>query len=203
LVEVADEGTLIEDIREVEKAAGRCQKIIENLLDFSRGDTGDKRIAVSLNEIVRRTLPMLKTAVREHRSEIAFGESEDPIWVEPHLMQQVVFNLVNNACQAMNDPGTITVETETAFDASGRAVSVLHVKDTGVGIPPEIIESIFEPFFTTKERGQGTGLGLSMSRSVIEEFGGKIEVTSRAGHGAHFTVRLPLMVDAKKPPRQG
>ncbi len=181
-------GQLHDDINEVERAAGRSQKIIENLLDFSRGGTEERQVRISLNEIVRRTLPMLKTAIREHRSEILLCEQEGEIRVEPHLMQQVVFNLVNNACQAMKDPGTITIETDIE---EGKCR--LHVKDTGVGIPSEIIESIFEPFFTTKEKGQGTGLGLSMSRQVIEKFGGDIAVESQVGQGTHFTVCLPLV----------
>jgi two-component system NtrC family sensor kinase len=188
-------GQLKDDVLEVEKAAGRSQKIIENLLDFSKGGNEQKQEKVSMNEIVRRTLPMLKTAMREHRSEIHLheveGQEEAKVKVEPHLMQQVVFNLVNNACQAMSDPGTIAIETETQSDEQGKKWCVLHVNDTGVGIPPEIIESIFEPFFTTKEKGQGTGLGLSMSQSVIQKFGGDISVKSVVGEGTQFTVRLP------------
>lgn len=196
LTELPDGGTLKDDIREVEKAAERSQKIIENLLDFSKGETDRKEQAVSLNEIVRRTLPMLKTAMREHRSEIILCEEGDvgaEVRVEPHLMQQVVFNLVNNACQAMKDPGTISIETEIEKDGVGKRWFALHVVDTGSGIPPEIIESIFEPFFTTKEKGQGTGLGLSMSQSVVQKFGGEIRVSSKVGQGSHFTVRLPIL----------
>jgi signal transduction histidine kinase len=183
-------GQLSDDIREVEKAAERSQKIIENLLDFSKGEGEDKQQRISLNEIVRRTLPMIKTAMREHRSEILLSEEDAPVRVEPHLMQQVVFNLVNNACQAMKDPGTITIETEMR---PGDRQCALHVRDTGVGIPPEIIDAIFEPFFTTKEKGQGTGLGLSMSRSIIEKFGGDITVKSKVGEGTVFTVVLPVV----------
>jgi signal transduction histidine kinase len=80
-----------------------------------------------------------------------------------------------------------------ARDAEGRKWCELRVSDTGVGIPPEIMESIFEPFFTTKERGQGTGLGLSMSQSIIRGFGGEISVTSQVGTGTQFTVRLPAV----------
>lgn len=180
-------GQLKDDINEVEKAAERSQKIIENLLDFSKGESEQKQVVVSLNEIVRRTLPMLKTAMREHRSEILLAETEAEVKVEPHLMQQVVFNLVNNACQAMKETGTITIETQVQATAVE-----LHVIDSGTGIPPEIMESIFEPFFTTKEKGEGTGLGLSMCQQVIQKFGGELRVKSQIGKGAQFTVRLPL-----------
>jgi two-component system NtrC family sensor kinase len=189
---VPKEGTLRDDIHEVEKAAERSQKIIENLLDFSKGGTEEKQVRISLNEIVRRTLPMLKTAMREHRSEIRLSEIEGDVRVEPHLMQQVVFNLVNNACQAIQETGTISIETEIV-KADNKTWFVLRIDDTGPGIPPDIIESIFEPFFTTKEKGQGTGLGLSMSQSIIQKFGGTISVQSEIGLGTKFTVRLPLV----------
>lgn len=195
-------GQLHEDIQEVEKAAGRSQKIIENLLDFSKGGTEEKQVQISMNEIVRRTLPMLKTAMREHRSELILSEEDVQVRVEPHLMQQVVFNLVNNACQAMKDAGTITIETKSTQDQQGKTWCELLVKDTGPGIPTEIIESIFEPFFTTKEKGQGTGLGLSMSKNVIQKFGGEITVQSQLGIGTQFVVRLPeplVQVDSRLP----
>lgn len=196
LAEVPNERTLHEDIREVEKAAERSQKIIENLLDFSRGGTDHKQVEISLNEVVDRTLPMLKTAMREHRSEIELTEEQVIVRVEPHLMQQVVFNLVNNACQAMKETGSIAIETALARDGSGKTWCELRVRDTGVGIPSEIMDSIFEPFFTTKEQGQGTGLGLSMSQSVIRGFGGDIVVASRVGEGTEFTVRLPAVTES-------
>jgi signal transduction histidine kinase len=191
ITEIPQDGTLSGDVKEVEKAAERSQKIIENLLDFSKGETDQKQTRISLNEIVSRTLPMLKTAMREHRSDIVLSEDENEVRVEPHLMQQVVFNLVNNACQAMVDPGQISIETDLVVEPNGAKWCELHVRDTGPGIPVEIIESIFEPFFTTKEKGQGTGLGLSMSQSIIQKFGGEIRVQSKVGEGSQFTVRLP------------
>ncbi|MCM2281826.1 MAG: ATP-binding protein [Bdellovibrionaceae bacterium] len=187
LAELPAQTQLHGDIVEVEKAAARSQKIIENLLDFSRGGHDDRQVPVSLNEIVSRTLPMLKTAMREHRSELYLCEDQVNVRVEPQLMQQVVFNLVNNACQAMTDNGTITIETLVSPDGACE----LRVSDTGIGIPVEIRETIFEPFFTTKEEGKGTGLGLSMSKNVIEKFGGEISVQSEAGQGATFIVKLP------------
>jgi signal transduction histidine kinase len=191
-------GQLKEDMHEVEKAAERSQKIIENLLDFSKGEGEEKQQVISMNEIVHRTLPMIKTAMREHRSEVNLCDETPPlpralVRVEPHLMQQVVFNLVNNACQAMTNSGTITIETEIILNSAGRRSCALHVKDTGVGIAPEIIESIFEPFFTTKDRGKGTGLGLSMSRSIIKKFGGEILVKSIPQMGTDFSVLLPIV----------
>ncbi len=192
--EIPKETQLASDIKEVEQAAERSQKIIENLLDFSKGSS-EKQVRVSLNDVVNRTLPMLKTALRDHRSEILLSEVDAMVRVEPHLMQQVVFNLVNNACQAMTEPGTLTVETLIAETADW---CELRVKDTGDGIAADIIENIFEPFFTTKVPGQGTGLGLSMSQSIIQKFGGQIFVESQMGQGSEFIVRLPVVIELKQ-----
>ena len=191
--EIKDENPLKNDLREVENAAARSQKIIENLLEFSKGGGLEEREQkIALNEVVERTLPMLKTAMRDHRSEINLTEETTLVKAEPNLLQQVVFNLVNNACQAMTDPGTISVETEIVKE--GKAAKVcLKVRDTGSGIPDEIKDAIFEPFFTTKEEGRGTGLGLSMSQSIIQNFGGEIRVESEVGKGSTFMVYLPLV----------
>ncbi len=179
-----------EDLVEVEKASERSQKIIENLLQFAAGATESRRVTISLNEIIRKTLPMLKTSFREHRTEIIFEVSEACVSVEPQLVQQVVFNLVNNACQAMVNQGTLRIESKIE-EVDGKASCVLEVADTGAGIPENMRESIFEAFFTTKKEGQGTGLGLSMSRNIVRKFDGDIQVRSELGVGSIFRVILP------------
>ncbi len=136
------------DLGEVEKASARCQSIITNLLDFSKGGIGQKAQVLDLNEITRKTLPFLKSATGKFRNDIQLEPGELMVKVEPHLMQQVIFNLVNNACQAMKETGEITVHThkngEWAF---------LEVKDTGPGIDEALREKIFEPFLDQRRRG--------------------------------------------------
>ncbi len=129
---------------------------------------------------------MLKSALRTHRLEVDLHTSEHTVFVEPHLLQQVVFNLINNACQAMKDPGRLCVTTK-----SENGKIIIAIEDTGHGIPEEIQRRIFEPFFTTKKEGHGTGLGLSMSRSIIEKFGGTIQFYNVEPHGSCFTIVLP------------
>ena len=175
------------DLDEVERASARCQGIINNLLDFSRGGLAHKAEITDLNEIARRTLPFLKSATGRFRSDVQLTDDELPVKVEPHLMQQVIFNLVNNACQAMRETGEITV---TTFNALPWAI--LEVRDTGPGVAAELRERIFEPFFTTKAEGEGTGLGLSLSRDFVRQFGGELECESEPGRGSLFRVRLPL-----------
>lgn len=174
------------DLIEIEKAAARSQKIIKNLLDFSKGEDQPAE-NISLDEIVERTLPMLKSALRAHRLEVELKTLDKIVFVEPHLVQQVVFNLINNSCQAMKDPGRVRISTRNL-----NTRVLLEVEDTGPGIPPEIKRRIFEPFFTTKKEGLGTGLGLSMSKSIIEKFGGSIEVQNVLPHGAKFVISLPM-----------
>lgn len=187
LTETPADSQVHKDLSEVERASARCQTIITNLLDFSKGGLGQKAQILDLNEITRKTLPFLKSATGKFRSDIQLSDGELMVKVEPHLMQQVIFNLVNNACQAMKDKGEITVHTH-----KDDQWAFLEVKDTGPGIVDAIRERIFEPFFTTKEEGEGTGLGLSLSRDFVRQFGGDLECESRQGQGSLFRVKLPL-----------
>nr|WP_295903230.1 ATP-binding protein [uncultured Bdellovibrio sp.] len=185
LQESPKEGNLHADLLEIEKATARSQRIIKNLLDFSKGEDQPSEY-ISVDEVIERTLPMLKSALRLHRLEVDLETLGSSVFVEPHLLQQVVFNLINNACQAMKDPGRLRVVTKAE---SGKVL--IEIEDTGPGIPLEIQRRIFEPFFTTKKEGHGTGLGLSMSKSIIEKFGGTIQFRNVEPHGSCFTIVLP------------
>lgn len=179
--------TVVRDLREIEMAAERSSAIIRDLLEFARADDREREV-ISINRIVDQALNMLKTALVDHRVEDRRAD-EDTVKVEvdPHLLQHVIFNIVNNACQAMRDPGVIEIATR---EVAG--VIELEIRDTGPGIPEDVIARVFEPFFTTKTAGQGTGLGLSVSRWVVETFGGTVEVANRSDRsGASFCVRLP------------
>lgn len=186
LLQEAEQGSnLHSDLVEIEKATARSQRIIKNLLDFSKGEDQPSEY-ISVDEVVERTLPMLKSALRTHRLEVDLETLGQTVFVEPHLLQQVVFNLINNSCQAMKETGRLSVRTR---HDQGRIY--LEIEDTGPGIPEDIRRRIFEPFFTTKKEGHGTGLGLSMSKSVIEKFGGTIEFRNVEPHGTCFVIVLP------------
>ena len=185
--ETVEKPSLHSDLSEIERAAGRSQQIIKNLLDFSWGASQQKK-RTTIDDIVLKTMPMLKAVMRLHRQETELGASEALIEVEPHLIQQVVFNLVNNACQAMKDSGVLRVQTFLRPEANS---VVLQIEDTGSGIPENLIEKIFEPFFTTKKEGLGTGLGLSLTKKIVESSGGTISVKTKLGEGALFEVVLP------------
>ena len=188
LLHQVDPGSpLSSDLNEIEKAAGWSQQIIKNLLEFSQGGPQQKRV-ISIDDIVNKTIPLLKTVMRMHRQDFQLNAPNNLIEVEPHFIQQVVFNLVNNACQAMKDPGTLKVRTE--YLKKDKKV-LLEISDTGSGIPVELMQKIFEPFFTTKKEGLGTGLGLSLTRKIVENSGGEIRVSSEIQKGSQFQVLFP------------
>ena len=104
-----------------------------------------------------------------------------------NLMDRAISNLVDNALKHTPQGGAIEVRVEEEPHKV-----IVSVQDSGEGIPPEIQSKVFEPFFTTKEVGKGTGLGLSIVYEIVKNHGGDLELSSRPGQGATFTVRLPL-----------
>lgn len=175
-----------EDLREIKSAAERSEMIIKNLLEFSSSSPEGDTTPVSARELILKTLPFLKSAMRYQNSRIDLSEQEDFIFVEPHLLQQVIFNLVNNACQAMGETGDLTLQTKVYADTVE-----IRVRDTGPGIPAEIRELIFTPFFTTKEEGEGTGLGLSLGKSIVSRFKGQLSLREDLEVGSEFIITLP------------
>jgi signal transduction histidine kinase len=109
---------------------------------------------------------------------------------DPNRLTEVFVNLMNNAIDAMNSAGTLTVASLRTADGHVR----IAVSDTGCGIDPALMQRIFDPFFTTKGPGKGTGLGLSISHGIVRGHQGEIHVHSRPDHGATFSVVLPARV---------
>lgn len=105
--------------------------------------------------------------------------------------QQVIVNLCNNAIDAMGRSGKIYVTTSENTLEGKRAVEI-SIRDTGSGMPPEVLEKIFNPFFTTKESGKGTGLGLSLVSEILEQHQGRIKAESKVGKGTTFRILIPV-----------
>jgi len=177
----ADESTK-ESLEMISEEVRNSTKIISGLLDFSRTRLPDREeVAVSelVAEVLKKRPPLENVEVI---TEIA--PDLPPVFVDPQQTGQVLGNLVTNAYQAMKEGGNLTISAQ----AEGGQVS-LSVADTGCGIPPENMAKLFEPLFTTRTRG--IGLGLAVSKSLVEANGGSIEVISKVGKGSTFTVRLP------------
>lgn len=113
------------------------------------------------------------------------GEGPLLVRLDPEQLELSLINLVRNAADAMSDGGIVTITTGATPSSSWVEVAVA---DTGVGIPPEVIERVTEPFFTTKATGRGTGLGLAVVRTFVEQVGGTLKIDTAPGKGT--TVRL-------------
>jgi len=179
------ETTFYQDLIEIEKGTARCQNIIKSLLDFTSADNEENK-AFSLDQIVEQTLTFLKTALRSVSVEEDFQCQDVLTQANPNLIQQVIFNLVNNACQAMSQGGVVRLKTY-----HDNKYSYLDIEDIGTGIPTDILPKIFDPFFTTKKEGQGTGLGLSLSASLVKKYGGRLELVKTDASGTIFRMSLP------------
>ena len=180
-------------MREIKREADRAVGVIRELLTFSR-KTGPRLIAVDLNALVEHTLRLraysLQSAGIEVRTQL------DPIPPtaigDDQRLHQVLLNLVVNAEYAMHRAPTrlLTMRT-TRQTISGMPRVVIDVVDTGTGMTPDVLPHIFEPFFTTKPAGVGTGLGLSVSHTIVQAHGGTIDAQSAPAVGTTFTVALP------------
>jgi signal transduction histidine kinase len=181
-------GELIRDLEMIDRHGSRIAEIVRSLLAFSRktafelGDT-------DVNAVVQETLALVEKPFGKHGVKVL--STLDPrlpsvLGSRDHL-QQVFLNLLTNARDAMPSGGTVTVRT---YRANGHVVA--EVEDTGVGMPEDVADRVFEPFFTTKQREHGTGLGLSVSQSILSAHGGHVEVESEPGQGALFRVTLPI-----------
>ena len=188
------EGKFRRDIERIVDCAGRCQKIVQNLLSFARPGNPEKK-PVGLNGILEKTLDLLEPALHADSIDVVkeLMPSLPYVMADFHQVQQVLTNLINNAHQAMNaerSGGRLTLRTMVRED---RRVCV-EVGDNGPGIPAEVLPKIFDPFFSTKKQGRGTGLGLSVSFGIVRDHGGEIFVESHAGSGTTFSVLFPPYV---------
>ncbi|HEY4659291.1 MAG TPA: ATP-binding protein, partial [Gemmatimonadaceae bacterium] len=177
----------------IDNEVSRCKQIVDGLLDFSRPKQVLKE-RVDLNEVVERTLLLLKHHVRFKK--LAVSTELDPSLARvPQAsgegLVQVFMALLLNAMDAMGDRGAITIRTKRGNSAQEGAVA--EVADQGHGIARSELSKIFEPFYTTKAAGRGTGLGLSICYGIIQEHGGRLEVESVLGQGSTFRVILPTV----------
>ena len=167
----------------------RASTITHRLLGFSRSTDGLKS-AININSLVEETVSFLEKAATMHR--IAIRRNLDPalpeITTDSTQLQQVFLNILNNAFDAIGDDGAVTISTSLRSDGQ----MAVEFADSGPGLSEEALKKVFDPFFTTKKAGCGTGIGLSISYSIVERLGGRIEVRNGRQGGCIFQVRLPV-----------
>lgn len=170
-------------------AVFRAKAITSKLLEFGR-KSEPQLVYCNINETLDRVINGLierEFKVVDTVFERKYGPDIPDILVDPDQISQVFFNLVNNAGDAIEGPGTITITTKMENDT----VKVI-ITDTGKGMSMDQLKQIFNPFYTTKEVGKGTGLGLGISLNIVESMGGLIDVQSMEGKGSSFMISLPV-----------
>jgi two-component system NtrC family sensor kinase len=175
-------------LRLIEEEAYRCKEITGSLLHFVR-DPGSQRTPTDLNGVVLKAAELLSHQSRFARSRVVteLDAALPPVAVNEGQLRQVCLGLASNALEAMEGRGTLIIRSRHA-----RGEVEIELQDEGPGIPEKNLARIFDPFFTTKPPGQGTGLGLAIAQGIVNDHGGRIEVSSVIGKGSIFRVVLPL-----------
>ena len=170
----------------------RIERLIDDLKAFARDQKGDLDQAVDLNEVVESAVKLVNSVIRKTTSHFDCTLSDLPITVrgDGHQIEQVVINLLTNACQALEDRRK-AIRISVGANHDGRTAFV-EVEDEGVGISEEDIPHIADPFYSTKRKSGGTGLGLSVSYQIIQDHRGELLFDSEVGRGTVATILLPL-----------
>lgn len=192
-IDERDREVLIKVIEQIK----HIELLMKNLLNYARPVAAQPE-PVNVNQLLEKTVyfiekhPSFGTAEPPRRVNKQLADCVPEIVADPQQLQQVFLNLLLNAAEAIAEGGEITVTT--GYDEKRKTVTI-ELSDTGKGIPGELLGRIFQPFFTTKAKG--TGLGLAVSKRIVEEHRGTIEVANGVPRGAVFTIRLPVEVEAK------
>jgi polar amino acid transport system substrate-binding protein len=185
-------------LEKVREAAQRIKHIVDDLKDFARRDDNGDHVPLDLNAVaqaaVRLTEPSLRKAPPRFRAE--YAPDLPALRGNPQRIEQVLINLLLNACQALPDPSR-AIELVTRHDPESKR-AILQVRDEGSGIAPENLSRLTDPFFTTKRDSGGTGLGLSVSAGIVKEHGGTLEFASVPGETL-VTLSLPVFQEEPTP----
>jgi two-component system CheB/CheR fusion protein len=192
-----------DDLREVLRATERAAELTRQLLSFGRRRRQQRRV-MDLLELVERLAGILVPVLGE-AIELKVERPAAPVRakIDPEELEQALVNLALNARDAMPHGGRLTIAVGVREVPEGEELppgpyAVLTTRDTGRGIPPELVERVFEPFFTTKEVGKGTGLGLPMVYGFAQQSGGDVRLRSEPGAGTTVSIRLPLATEAAR-----
>lgn len=186
LADMPHRATFEKALQKIDNSVKRAGVITHQLLRNVR-KSESVPAEVDVSELVDESVDLVHKTARDKNVAIVVQPAGDvgTLWVDANQVRQVLINLLSNAIQATDSGGTVTIKVSPAD--RGVAIAVI---DTGHGIPKENLEKIFEPFFSTKAPGEGTGLGLFVTREILDKLGGSLAVASRVGHGTRFTVQL-------------
>ena len=176
------------------EGARRIQAIVEALKGVVRQEPDDFEACIDINSTIQMAMTLLSHEVRKHARNVTVELGSDLPLVsgKPQLIEQVMINLVTNAINAVAGTGG-GIRITTSYEREDEFVTI-SVQDDGIGMTHEVLERITEPFFTTRSAQGGTGLGVSISSSIIKEHRGTLTYESEPGEGTTATVRLPVSV---------
>jgi len=186
-----DNEDILTTLHDIEHAVNRADTIVRGILDFS--SLSDLEIkTVNPNKIITKALALLNHNFKRANISIGTDLQKDipPIRIDKNKIEQVLLNLLMNAIDAMPDGGKITVKAYSDIMELNREYVIIEIKDTGQGIPDELLAKIFDPFFTTKRNTGGTGLGLSIVKNIIEMHHGAIDITNASDQGTIVYMRF-------------
>ncbi len=196
------------EVSSILDASERAKALTMKLLTFSRKDKLNIK-RVLLDDIISGMVELLERSMLKNINIVKILQSKVWIRVDTNQINQALLNICNNAADAMPEGGTLTIETQTVSLNSEHCRTcgkrfdglycLLQISDTGVGIPPEILNKVTEPFFTTKEIGKGTGLGLSITHGIVENHNGHLHIYSEVGKGTCVKIYLPFVMGEYKP----
>jgi PAS domain S-box-containing protein len=187
--------SLVAALRDALDGAGRVRSIVRDLKVFSRVQEQHAR-AVDLRGPIEAAAAMAKNEIR-HRAKLVLDlDPVSPVWADEGRLGQLFLNLLINAAHALPEGAAHRNEIRVVLRPAGGERVSIEVKDSGEGIPSELLPRIFDPFVSTKPAGVGTGLGLSICHSIVTDLGGRIEVESAVGEGTTFRVVLPVSTRA-------
>lgn len=178
----------------MESESRRCGEIVKNLMTFAR-PTSMNMEPSDLNAVIDRCVRLVQHQLTLKNIELHLDLNAQlpAVRCDQGQIEQVILALVMNAIDALPNGGNLSLTSRKA--ATAEAIQI-EVRDDGVGMPRDVLAKMFEPFFTTKEHGRGLGLGLAISRNIVDRHGGRIEVVSEPSHGTTFTITLPVQLSA-------
>jgi two-component system cell cycle sensor histidine kinase/response regulator CckA len=202
-----------QDIMNIKQNANRAAGLVRQLLAFSRQQTLRPQV-LQLGDVLSDLSILLGRLLGEN-IELTLDQGRDlwPVKADLHQFEQVIINLAVNARDAMPSGGKLSIRTANVAEADSRRLAAQHVppgdyvlvevRDSGTGMPRDVLEKIFEPFFSTKEVGRGTGLGLSTVFGIVKQSGGYIVAESEEGRGTAMSVYLPRFAETAREAEQG